>query len=173
MDRRVRRTRADITDAFVGLVIERGYDRVTVQDILDRADVGRSTFYAHFRDKEALLFSCFDDVREELAAALANRPPESPLPASAVFEHAYRHRQVYRAMCGRPGGTIVQRHLHTMIASALLTYLAPAKGTGVPVDAAAEFYASALLGLLIWWVGQDFPTSPKQIAKVYGQLALV
>jgi AcrR family transcriptional regulator len=173
MDRRVRRTRTEIGDAFVGLIIERGYDRVTVQDILDRADVGRSTFYAHFRDKEALLISCFDEVRDELAAALASRPPESPLPASAVFEHAYRHRQVYRAMCGRPGGTIVQRHLHTMIATALRTHLAPANGSGVPVEAAAEFYASALLGLLTWWVGQDFPTSPKHIARLYGQLALV
>src|SRR5438128_149154 len=70
-DRRVRRTRASITDAFIGLVLEHGYDRTTVQDILNRADVGRSTFYTHFRDKESVLLSCFADLREGLGAALA------------------------------------------------------------------------------------------------------
>ena len=49
-------------DAFLALVIEKGYEKTTIQDILDRADVGRSTFYAHFRDKEALLMASFDGM---------------------------------------------------------------------------------------------------------------
>src|ERR1700754_1124415 len=65
-DRRVRRTRRLLREALIALVAERGYERVTVQDVLDRADVGRSTFYAHFRDKEALFASCFDDLRADL-----------------------------------------------------------------------------------------------------------
>src|SRR4051812_15011818 len=69
-DRRVRRTRRNLTDALIGLILERGYEAITVQDILDRADIGRSTFYAHFRDKDALLLSCFDDLREDLCRDL-------------------------------------------------------------------------------------------------------
>ena len=59
-DRRVRRTRKLLQDAFISLVIEKGYEKTTIQDILDRADVGRSTFYVHYRDKEALLTANFD-----------------------------------------------------------------------------------------------------------------
>ena len=62
-DRRVRRTRALLRDALVTLILEKGYNAVTVQDIIDRANVGRSTFYAHFENKDKLLLSGFDDVR--------------------------------------------------------------------------------------------------------------
>jgi AcrR family transcriptional regulator len=175
-DRRVRRTRSSLTDALVGLVLERGYDRVTVQDILDRADVGRSTFYTHFRDKESLLLSCFDGLRGELGQLLAGAPPSQPAaPTVALFEHAYRNRRMYRALCGRTGGGIVMRHLHNLIADPLRASLeprvAPAR-SGIPADAMAEFYASALLGMLVWWVGQDFPYGPEQIAAMYGRLAI-
>ena len=179
-DRRVRRTRANLTDAFIGLVLERGYDRVTVQDILDRADVGRSTFYSHFRDKESLLLSCFGGLRDDLGAALAGMAataatPDPRAPTLALFEHAYRNRRMYRALCGRSGGAIVQRHLHALVAGALRAHLQPhvaAAGSRVPADAMAEFYTSALLGMLVWWVGQDFPHGPDHIASLYGQLAI-
>src|SRR5258707_301232 len=64
-DRRVRRTRRALREALVALIVERGYEKVTVQDVLDRADIGRSTFYAHYRDKDDLFGSCFDDLRAE------------------------------------------------------------------------------------------------------------
>jgi AcrR family transcriptional regulator len=168
-DRRVRKTRTSLIEAFIGLVVERGYEHVTVQDILDRADIGRSTFYAHYRDKEALLMSCFDELRDGLTAEFDVRTP-----SIALFNHAYRHRTVYRALCGRAGGTVVQRHLHALIGSALRTHLEPhlaAAGSSLPAEAMAEFYTSALLGLLVWWVGQDFKGGPDAIARLYAALA--
>src|SRR6266511_3052594 len=77
-DRRVRRTRRTLHEALIALILERGYERVTVQDILDRADVGRSTFYAHYRDKEALLLTSFDDVRDELRREFDATPQGQP-----------------------------------------------------------------------------------------------
>ncbi len=65
VDRRVQRTRQLLQDALVSLIQEKGYEAVTVQDILDQANVGRSTFYAHFRDKEELLLSRFEHLRSE------------------------------------------------------------------------------------------------------------
>jgi AcrR family transcriptional regulator len=171
-DRRVRRTRTALVEAFLGLVVERGYERITIQDILDRADVGRSTFYAHYRDKEALLVSCFDGLGAELVTdldALTSGPP-----SIALFRHAYRNRPIYRALCGRPGGTVVQRHLHAIVTAALRAHLQPqlaAAGSRIPVEAMAEFHASALIGLLIWWVGRDFTGGPDAIADLYGALA--
>ncbi len=178
-DRRVRRTRRNLTEALISLILERGYDATTVQDILDRADVGRSTFYAHFRDKEALLLSCFDELREDLRRDLDRMtpgvPPRDPAqPSIVLFEHAHRHRRIYQALYGRQGGTIVYRHLHALIAAALRAHLAPhlaARGSPIPADVIAEFYTSALLGILTWWVDQGFPHGPVHMAQMYGTMA--
>src|SRR5262245_65774233 len=70
-DRRVRRTRELLRVALLELIQEQGYDRITVQDILDRADIGRSTFYAYYRDKDDLLRAGFKDIRAALAAERA------------------------------------------------------------------------------------------------------
>ena len=66
-DRRVRRTRALLQNALMASMIEKGYEATTVQDIIDRADVGRSTFYTHFADKQTLLASRLDDLRDALS----------------------------------------------------------------------------------------------------------
>lgn len=178
-DRRVRRTCRILHEALISLVLEKGYERITVQDILDRADVGRSTFYAHFRDKEALLVAGFDTMRDELQRDLdAMRPgtlPADPTsPAAAVFGHAHRNRRVYRALCGKQGGNVVQRHLHGLIGGMLREHLRPhltAAGSDLPVDVVAEFCTAAMLGLLVWWVDQDFPHGPAELARIYQRLA--
>nr|WP_296065596.1 TetR/AcrR family transcriptional regulator [uncultured Actinoplanes sp.] len=161
-DRRVRRTRRALQSALIELVVERGLDRITVQDVIDRADVGRTTFYAHFRDKEALFASCFDDLRAELETELAAmdhttaaRDPSRPI--GVIFEHAYRNQRVYRA--------VGVAHLHRMVVGALRDHLNEQK-TRLPVDVVAEYHASALVGLLGWWVRAGFPYGPAEMSRM-------
>jgi AcrR family transcriptional regulator len=177
-DRRVRRTRKLLHDAFISLVTEKGYEKTTVQDILDRADVGRSTFYVHYRDKEALLTATFDGMREQLERELTDIPAAGTVdvgrPAALLFEHAYRNQRVYRALCGRQGGAVVQRHLRRLIGDVLRRRLRPQltqAGTDVPAEVAAEFYASAALGLLVWWIEQDFFGDHVWLTRLYRTLA--
>lgn len=177
-DRRVRRTRKLLHDAFISLVIEKGYEKTTIQDILDRADVGRSTFYVHYRDKEALLTASFDGVRDHLEQGLASievtGSVDVALPAALLYEHAYRNQQVYRALCGRQGGALVQRYLRRLIGDLLRTRLRPPLiqgDTELPVDVAAEFYTSAALGLLVWWIDQDFRGDHTWLTGLYRKLA--
>ena len=177
-DRRVRRTRKLLHDAFLALVIEQGYEKTTIQDILDRADVGRSTFYVHFRDKEALLTASFDGIRDQLEHELASIDATSQidvtLPATLLFEHAYRNQRVYRALCGHQGGALVQRYLRRLVGDLLRKHLRPQftrAGTGVPADVAAEFYTSAALGLLVWWIDHEFCNGPTWLTATYRTLA--
>ncbi|MFU8850435.1 TetR/AcrR family transcriptional regulator [Micromonospora sp. SL1-18] len=177
-DRRVRRSQRLLREALVALIPEKGYDRITVQDILDRADVGRSTFYAHYRDKDDLLLAGFDDLRTELRRDLdvlsPGVPPHPTSPTGVIFAHAYRHRDLYRALCGRRGRSVAQRHLYRLVSDLLRDHLRPhieAAGSDLPVDIAAAFYTSALLGLLAWWVDQDFRPGPAALASVYQRLA--
>jgi AcrR family transcriptional regulator len=178
-DRRIRRTRRTLSQALIALILEKGYDRVTVQDILDRADVGRSTFYTHFRDKEALLVANFDDLGEQLRADLdAMTPGVAPTdpthPVGVIYRHAYERRAAFTALCGKQGGNIVYGHLHRLVGGLLRDHLRPhltAAGSDLPVDVVAEFYTSAALGLLVWWVDQDFSHDPVTLATMYQRLA--
>ncbi|WP_127499879.1 TetR/AcrR family transcriptional regulator [Actinoplanes solisilvae] len=167
-DRRVRRTRAALRHALVELVVERGYDRVTVRDVLERADIGRSTFYAHFRDKDTLFASCFEDLRDDLDRemnALGHERPGDPVkPLSVIFEHAHRHQQVYRAV-----GTT---HLHPMIFEVMREHLCTHDELRLPVDVVAEYHASALVGVLGWWVRADFPYGPGEMARMIRELTV-
>jgi AcrR family transcriptional regulator len=141
---------------------------VTVQDVLDRGDIGRSTFYAHYRDKDGLFTACFDELRagleRELEATVAG-PPHSPTrPVGVMFDHAYRHQQVYRALCGRSGDTAGTRMLHRLVLDSLRDHLTPV-GLTLPVDVVAEYQAGGLVAVLVWWVRQDFPQPPDEIAR--------
>jgi AcrR family transcriptional regulator len=177
-DRRVRRTRKLLHDAFLSLVIEKGYEKTTIQDILDRADVGRSTFYVHYQDKEALLTASFDEMRAQLERELTDIPPGGAVdvtpPAALLFEHAFRNQRIYRALCGHQGGALVPRHLRRLIGDLLRKRLRPQftqTGTQVSADVAAEFYTSAALGLLVWWIDHEFCNGPNWLTETYRTLA--
>jgi AcrR family transcriptional regulator len=169
-DRRVRRTRRLLQEALVGLLVQRADERITVQDVLDRADVGRSTFYAHFRDKQALFESCFDDLREDLrreldALAAGGHEVQPDSPVRVVFEHADRHRALYRAMCGRRGETVATRYLHRTLVDSLYVHLDEV-GTRYPAAIIAEYHGSALAGVLVRWIREDFPVDPATMARI-------
>ncbi|HEY8473361.1 MAG TPA: TetR/AcrR family transcriptional regulator [Natronosporangium sp.] len=166
-DRRVRRTKALLRSALLELIQEKGYDRLTVQDIIDRADVGRSTFYAHFRDKEDLLLYGLAEIRE------AFRPGQDTATLQ-VFEHFARSAEVWRAMVGRRGGELFLRHLHSLLAELIREQLAaraPAGETVVPLEAVVEFATSTLIGLgTRWWLGKGVPLTPQEMDRLYRRL---
>ena len=167
LDRRVRRTRQALRQALIELIVERGYDKTTVRDVLDRADVGRSTFYAHFRDKESLFASCFEDLRADLQRELSalgkdGRPGDPARPLGVIFGHVHRHARIYQAV-----GTA---HLHRIIFEEMRDHLCTHDELRMPVDVAAEYHASALAGLLGWWVRGGFPYGPEEMATMVRNL---
>ena len=101
VQRRVARTKAAIEDAFVQLVLEHGYERVAVEDISDRADLARATFYAHYPNKEAVLFSVFNRLVEELMQRIAYQGGPWNVVRRDAMQTAYKHAaeqpDLYRA----------------------------------------------------------------------------
>ena len=111
-DRRVQRTRRILRDALSTLLQERNWDEIGVQDICERADVGRSTFYAHYADKEDLLQGSLEQLRDFLQEPTSAPPAEDRdvHPALAfclpMLEHAAEMRPLFHAMVGRRGGAL-------------------------------------------------------------------
>jgi AcrR family transcriptional regulator len=181
IDRRVRRTRELLSNALTSLILEEGYERVTVQDICDRADVGRSTFYAHFQDKEELLLSGFDDLQEDLRQAFADheqqtaarQPGSGSWAALAVIEHLADYRAV-SSMLGRRGSAVaiarLRRILSELLRDHLQVQLDPTTSTRVPMEVAVEVAVASLLGLIDWWLDHDRPYPPQQLEEMYRRL---
>src|SRR6476619_3274498 len=104
-DRRSERTRQLLSKALIDLMLEQRYDEITVQDIIDRANVGRSTFYAHYLDKEDLLVSDFTRVLDQFSQhiQLFGFRPAWATGCGTFFRDVMEHRQLYTALV-RGGG---------------------------------------------------------------------
>jgi len=100
VDRRIRRTRDRLGDAVIELGKEKGFEAVTVQDVLDRAQVGRSTFYAHYRDKDDLFFSDLEQFLEAMGSLIDRSGEQSRrvMPVRELFSHIAGARKLYDAM---------------------------------------------------------------------------
>lgn len=174
-DRRVLRTRRTLRNALVELILECGWDEVSIQDVCERADVGRSTFYMHFADKEDLLLSGFDDLRKELRAqlsALADTNPEALGFVRGLFEHAHENRRLGRAMFGKHSGQAVQKRFRQLVLEFVeedLSRLAPA---GPRLEVAVHYVTGAFFELLTWWLDARNPLPPAELSGLFHQLTL-
>ena len=172
VDRRVRRSRQVLHQALVELVLERGWDRVTVQAVCDRARVGRSTFYVHFADKEELLVGGLDNVRDELRrqrrAARAPRPFDF---VRGLIEHADGSRRLFRAVIGKRSGLAVQRRFREVVRELMLEDLRDQGVAAASLEPASRFLSGALVELLFGWVEGPSDTPAMEVERLFARLA--
>jgi len=181
-DRRVRRTQDLLRRALLSLIQEKGYARITVQDILDRADIGRSTFYAHYRDKDDLLRAGFHDIRAALAgerdAAEKGTGSKAELlePMHAVFDHVGQHRQFWGPLSRKGGADLVTRILHQSVSDLAREHLQSrfpdTQADPTRLEATIQFVTGACMGLVTWWLENDaVPYTAEEIQSIFRQLA--
>ncbi|MFD3662511.1 TetR/AcrR family transcriptional regulator [Streptomyces sp. NPDC058659] len=185
-DRRVRRTRAALRQALVELVLEKGFHAITVEEITEHADVGRATFYAHYRDKEDLLVGIVRDLaedRERLLPAVRQAHAEgfTGLPVKYIFEHAEQEKPVYQVVLrGEGDGRALREFTDLIRAHAEAAFRARTEQLAVtpriPLDVVARAWTGELIGLLTWWVENDTGYSAAEITahlrdlSVYGRV---
>lgn len=170
-DRRVARTQRLLREALFSLILERGWDAATVQDICARADVGRSTFYVHFADKEDLLLSGFALFQQELERYVQKAGREPLAFVRPLIAHVLEHRRLARALVGKRSGRAVQHRLLEVIRALLeddLSKIAPA-GRGRTV--ALHYLAGAFLEVLVWWLDSRKRLDPQEIEALLCQLS--
>src|SRR6266851_174281 len=173
MDRRSARTRRALHEALISLILRKGYDAITVQEIIDQADIGRATFYAHYRGKEDLLRGGFDALRAELKAArgtaLSKRGAgqDGPLAFSlAMFEHACAYRDVYRAMVGGRGGIVAIHEIRRVLSEMVKEELSAFQDDGaVSRELALHFVVSTFLTVLTWCLERKSKLAPSEVVR--------
>jgi AcrR family transcriptional regulator len=172
VQRRVARTKAAIEDAFVQLVLERGYDRVTVEDITDRADLARATFYAHYPNKEAVQYSVFNRLTEDLVQRIAKQGgPPTVVPRDAIraaYKHAAEMPDLYRACLS--DARIRQAHLSTLSRYAEQNFGARLTARGrqprVPVPVMARAFVGAHVAILEAWLVGELDGDVEELASM-------
>ena len=178
-DRRVQRTRQLLRDALVSLILEKGYQKITIQDIIDHANVGRSTFYSHYRDKDDLLLSGFDELAHDLHRHM--RSPDTTgdddghlLHSLEFFIHACNNRELYIAMSESGGGDLIldiaRQHMQNHIEVHLNQF--PSIGDEIPLPVITNFLAGSLLSMISWWLEQNLPYSPEEMDEMFNALAM-
>lgn len=176
-DRRSLRTRDALRAALISLMGERGWDEIAVQDVCDRANIGRSTFYSHYPNKDALLLGSLEGLRVALVHQAAGRPDAAHKGGQSGFsfalgliEHAHEQRKVFRSLIGRRSGFVVQQRFREMVVRLVADELPAASGK-LPREALARCIAAAFVELLAWWVEQRSPISPEELATLFDELS--
>ncbi len=176
MDARVRRTRDALGDALVELIQEKPFDTITVQDVLDRAGVGRSTFYLHFSNKDDLLMSDADEFFERISMALSMHKDASDrvAPVREFFAHVGEMRRFFDALIksGKVHENLELARGH--FARGIERRLAELpRGRGIPAGerpAIAFAHAGALLSLLTWWLDRGMRESPEHMDELFHRM---
>jgi AcrR family transcriptional regulator len=173
-DRRVRRTRAALREALMVLMTQKGYDAVTVQEVIDRADVGRSTFYAHYTDKTDLLDDMLAQLRGRLLPPVSTEASDRRRPlrfSLEMFRHVSDQRLLLLGLLGPSGGSPVVAHIERMltevVAGELGQLAAPEAPPRVPLDLVAASLVASFLATLRWWVDTEFAKTPEQMDALY------
>ncbi|HJZ82959.1 MAG TPA: TetR/AcrR family transcriptional regulator [Pyrinomonadaceae bacterium] len=173
-DRRIQRTQHNLTHAMVDLVTEKRFDDITVQNLIDRADVGRSTFYSHFRDKEDLFQKNWEGFLNFCVAQIVwdQVGKGSFFPVLFLFDHLQEVQPFYR-------GLERSRKSEPLMKSGT-EYLSQRLGEGlkknlqthppIPIPILANYVAAALFALLKWWLDQNMPYSPQRMDQIFHAL---
>jgi AcrR family transcriptional regulator len=177
-DRRSLRTRATLFKALSDLMTERRYEDITVQDIIDRANVGRSTFYDHFVDKEALAEAMFVYHMDLLVEAMTPErfDAENFLPGPELFDHLRERSQMFKTMTSGRGMEFLmrkgQQYWSERMAERLQSMLPPGQTPKVPIPVLAHFISGVFVNMLKWWMDTKMAYSSEQMIETIKILVL-
>ncbi|MFE9701846.1 TetR/AcrR family transcriptional regulator [Streptomyces sp. NPDC005930] len=182
-DRRTRRSRRALGAALIELVLERGFTALTVEDITERADVARATFYAHFRDKEDLFARVTADLLAGLSDRLTPAMADSAVgftgkPVLEMLRHAREERDLYRIVLrGEGDGRPLQMFADACARATAEEFRARAERNAVQPridpELLARVWVGEQLGVLRWWVEQETPSLPaEEVVRMLLDLAM-
>ncbi|MES3036222.1 MAG: helix-turn-helix domain-containing protein [Gemmatimonadota bacterium] len=172
VDRRVQRTREALLHALRVLMAQRGYERLTIQNLLDHAGVGRATFYTHFSSKDDLLVTSVGGLRSWLVQRAAQRDGERLAFTLPFFQHLEGHAGLYR-QCVRRGEVTVGREIRKLLRDLIRADVALQTGAGsdaTSVTLMTEYLVGALWSTIAWWMASESPMSAVEVDRTFRRL---
>lgn len=176
-ERRRLKTRKLLKQTAVDLILENGYEAVTVQDITDTADLGRGTFYIHFKDKEDIMWAIVKDQIDELQAYFFDIVGIEVIEGdfflkmwTHLFTYIRENSEILLIGIGEQGYAPLAHHVHQHIANMLEKHMSSGRvhmPFDVPYDFLARYMAGAMLNLMHWWVSDLDRYTPEEMATMF------
>ena len=178
MDRRQKKTREAIFKAFTALLEKESYGRITIQQIIDRADIGRTTFYAHFETKDALLNALCDELFGHIIHdALDQRHTHGLYPEQeqevSIFFHILAHlqendRNILRLLSGESNELFLRyfrNGMQTVVEERILQ--GQPRRSVLPTEFLVNHIAGSFIELVNWWIGGGMKYTPKELDEFF------
>ena len=193
VDRRILRTRQALRGALLELVKEKSFESISVEEITERANLGRATFYLHYKDKEDLLLEEFREIARNRVQVLSEIPvliwksnqgqielvndQDPVMPLLLIFQHASQNADLYRILLRGESSKRIVGQIREIIVESINEIIrtrkqtpSPAMPPEVPVEMLAAYFSGALIGTLNWWLEQSEPMSPEDMARNFQHL---
>jgi AcrR family transcriptional regulator len=176
-DRRIQRTRELLQKALIELISERDYDAITIQDIVDRANVGRTTSYKHYHSKDELFMSCHEAMLNEFHMSPLHPltqeellSPEIPSEMTLAYQHLEQRRTRLSPVFQGKDSSLILRQIRDRSAREIEANLRAAFGetrSMIPLDMLANYLAGAQLALMQWWLEKRRPHTVENLAQTF------
>ena len=180
-DRRKQKTQRALREALHALMFEKRYDDILVQDILDRADIGRSTFYTYFPDKNALLLDSLQGLHTFLrdvqlaTPVVSEKAYEKVIGFSlAMFEHVHAHQQLHQSLKGG-GWILVSQRIEDILVQLMKQEARPLfkqPASNMPFDLLMHVLGATYMSVLTWWQQSNWVLSPQEINALFRALVI-
>ncbi|NWG05943.1 MAG: TetR/AcrR family transcriptional regulator [Chloroflexi bacterium] len=194
IDRRIQRTRLALRTALLELLKQKNYDDISIEEITERANVGRATFYLHYKDKEDLLLEEFSEMANERALTLSEIPfsawfpmddfseskaqkSVSPRPLLMVFQHIKEHSDLYYILLKSSKSSRNVERIRKISTEAIVKFVETKLATDpipilfkVPVDFFAAYFSGALLSTVDWWLEEGMHYTPEELTVMFRSL---
>ena len=155
------------------MLLEKGYDAISIQDIATGAEAARVTFYRHYKNKEELLLDCLNVVYEELVERVkqvsSEKIQQEYIPLMAFYEHIQEKEELYQILFSSQGAHFLVKRLNQLIAQRTRIQIVeniPKDQLLVPIEIIANHIGSAIIGLVVWWLENDKPYPPEYMAQL-------
>lgn len=177
VDRRIQRTRQALREALLELIIERGYDKIAIADITERANIGRTTFYLHYQEKEELLKASLKTLMRELQLDVEPSAEEIcpySIRCIRIFQHVAQQQILYHALLSETGSVNIGDMMRTYFTELFQRYTLDSMEEGntssLRNELIAAHAAGSLFGLISWWLHHRVSPSAEQMGSAYFQL---
>ena len=177
MDRRQQKTRAAIFDAFTALLTEKHYNQITVQNIIDRANVGRTTFYAHFETKDDLLKSLCEELFGHILSRVSDASHTHGLCAGAphsMFCHLLQHLQENSrnilGLLSCESSEIFLTYFRESLSELVrkqLVFRKDESESAIPREFLINHITGSFVEMVFWWIRGHMKETPEELDRYF------
>ncbi len=172
-DRRVQRTQERLRQAMADLIVQRGYESITIRDLAAEAGVGYATFFRHYASKDALLLDLLQRSIEDLARLLPpGRDADPAEEGQVIFAHAAQHEQLYRILLRGEGTLALVEQVQTAAVAEVTGRFAGQREPAIPLEILAHHLVASIIALIGWWLQRGQPYSPQRMGQIYAEMIM-